>query len=241
MNNENLSIWKSVEQTDPSFTKSFSVGGYSGTSISGQYVYMRLTELFGPVGIGWGYEIIDERYDEGAPFVYKDVPMVDKTHTIHLRLWYVRDDKKGQIDGFGHTPYMYIKNDGSKVIVDSEAPKKSLTDAIKKCASLLGIGADIFMGLYDDKDYTQELRTQASLEKAEDRVQRELEIELERKEYIKSIMKLIGEATTKHMLEGVFKGAVRKLQLRKDDAGIIAITKAKDAAVERLSKSSEAA
>ena len=234
---DNLSIWESVEKTDPSFTKKFSVGGYYGTSISGQYVYMRLTEVFGPVGIGWGYEIVQERYDEGAPFVFNEIQMVQKTHTIHLRLWYVLvGNPKAFIDGFGHTPYLYSSGKGTAVTVDQEAPKKSLTDAIKKCASMLGIGADIFMGLHDDNDYMQELRNEVSLEKAEDKVQRELEIEMERKEYLQSVVKLIGETTTKAMLEGVFKGAVRKLSLRKDDSGIIMITKAKDAALERLNK-----
>ncbi|MFK8333452.1 hypothetical protein M2D63_026040, partial [Pseudomonas sp. BJa5] len=39
---------------------------------------------------------------------------------------------------------------------DGEAPKKSLTDAINNSLSMLGFRADVFLGIFDDRDYVQQ-------------------------------------------------------------------------------------
>jgi hypothetical protein len=50
--------------------------------------------------------------------------------------------------------------------VDDEAPKKSLTDAVGKCLSLLGFAADVHMGLWDGDKYTAEAAKQKPETKA---------------------------------------------------------------------------
>lgn len=228
MSTSNLKIWQAVEKTDPQFTKKFSVNGYSGTALSGQYIYMRLTEVFGPAGIGWGHRIVEERYDEGAPFMFGEQVMFEKTHTIRVQLWYLQDGQRGEIEEFGHTQYLYQKADKSRIIVDSEAPKKSLTDAIKKCASLLGVGADIYMGLHDLPEYVNELANESALEKAEDKVAEQERQAKERVEWMETTIRLIETCNRPHELGIIYKGAIRKLDLRKDERGKIAITKAFD-------------
>jgi hypothetical protein len=42
-----------------------------------------------------------------------------------------------------------------KLVVDEDAPKKSVTDALVKCASYLGFAGDIFSGMWDDSKYVQ--------------------------------------------------------------------------------------
>ncbi|STA84146.1 Uncharacterised protein [Citrobacter youngae] len=37
------------------------------TSINGTYMTMIATREFGPKGIGWGVDILEERFDDGAP------------------------------------------------------------------------------------------------------------------------------------------------------------------------------
>lgn len=67
MSKSNLEIWNRVHKTDPVFTKEFKgAGGFEGTSINSTYVFERATELWGPCGVGWGYEIIEERFDTGG-------------------------------------------------------------------------------------------------------------------------------------------------------------------------------
>ena len=65
-------------------------------------------------------------------------------------------EKKGEVFDFGHTPYKYWSQRNSKWICDPEVSKKSLTDAIKRCLSKLGICADVFLGEMDDAQYRQE-------------------------------------------------------------------------------------
>ncbi|WP_050298038.1 hypothetical protein, partial [Yersinia intermedia] len=72
---ENLHIWKSVQRTDPRFTKPVEGAGYVATSINAEYMFMRATEVFGPVGEGWGYTILEEKMLSGAPMseaIYDD-------------------------------------------------------------------------------------------------------------------------------------------------------------------------
>lgn len=43
-----------------------------------------------------------------------------------------------------------------KLLIDEDAPKKSVTDALIKCASYLGFAGDIFSGRWDDSKYVQQ-------------------------------------------------------------------------------------
>jgi hypothetical protein len=53
-------LWKRVFKTDERFTKAFTQNG-GGTSINGTYMTMLATREFGPKGIGWGVDILEER------------------------------------------------------------------------------------------------------------------------------------------------------------------------------------
>lgn len=144
---DNLDIWNRVYKTDAKFTKAFSNNG-GGTSINGTYMVMQATKVFGPQGINWGVEIIEERFDNGAPIlrpvrqqdgstIQEIIPngtggyLCEVNHTVKIRLWYKHGGKTGEVTSYGCTPYIYATNSG-KLFSDGEAPKKSLTDATKK-------------------------------------------------------------------------------------------------------------
>ncbi|CNC99148.1 hypothetical protein [Yersinia bercovieri] len=185
METENLSVWKQVQKTDEKYTKAFSNNG-GGTSINGTYMVMRATEIFGPIGIGWGYRIIEERFDKGAPIqetVMKDGKpagqrivsdaagnfVYELNHTVKIELWFMRDGVKGSIESYGCTPYLTKNKYG--LTTDGEAPKKSLTDATKKALSMLGFSADIFLGLFDDQEYRQEVKEEFAIKNASDKAE----------------------------------------------------------------------
>ena len=48
---------------------------------------------------------------------------------------------------------LYKKNGG----LDDEAPKKAMTDAMTKAFSHLGVSADVFLGLFDNNKYVEEM------------------------------------------------------------------------------------
>lgn len=182
---DNLGIWNRVYKTDAKFTKAFSNNG-GGTSINGTYMVMQATKVFGPHGINWGVEIIEERFDNGAPIMQSVkqqdgnfskviIPngiggyLCEVNHVAKIRLWYKHDGKTGEVLAYGCTPYISSTKNG--VVSDGEAPKKSLTDATKKALSQLGFSADVFLGLYDDLTYRQENDAEFALKNASEKAE----------------------------------------------------------------------
>lgn len=166
VDNSNLAIWQQVEETERSATKTSNFDGREITSINATYMVKQATKMFGPIGIGWGYEIVEERIDNGPP-IYKDGEILghEMEHTLRLKFWYMSGDKRGEFEHYGHTPFIQRSKWGP--YAQAEAPKKSLTDALKKCLSMLGFSADIFLGLYDDQNYVQAIELKQSIEKAD--------------------------------------------------------------------------
>lgn len=175
--NDNMRIWSSITKTDHQYTQSANVDGNKQTAVNGLYMVKLATEVLGPIGEGWGYKVLSERYDNTKPVmtvvggekqILKDGDSIvwEQNHTLVLELWH--GSRENTIQHFGHTKFRYMKSDGTKMIIDNEAPKKSLTDALKKCLSLIGVCADVYMGLFDDANYVNAASTENSLKKADD-------------------------------------------------------------------------
>ncbi len=145
MSEDNLKIWDAVQQTDPKYTKGFSKGGgFKGTAINATYQLKRATELWGPLGKDWGYEIVNSAFVPGGGG--------DIIHVLQIEFRH----PSGSFPAFGQTTFVGTNKNGQ--FTDEEAPKKSLTDAITKALSMLGFSADVFLGLYDDNKYVNDLR-----------------------------------------------------------------------------------
>ena len=64
---DNTRIWDQVNTTDPDATKKYTgAGGFKGTAIRPTYLMRKATEIFGPCGEGWGWNVLEDRFDEGA-------------------------------------------------------------------------------------------------------------------------------------------------------------------------------
>lgn len=144
---DNKALWLRVCVTDPKAVKPITGKQYSGNSPKPYWIVERLTEEFGPCGIGWGFNILNERIER-----FSDT---DTLHVAVVRLWYVMDGKRGELEQIGQTKASYTTNAG-KFMLDEDAPKKSVTDALVKCASYLGFAGDIFSGRWDDSKYVAE-------------------------------------------------------------------------------------
>lgn len=218
MTDKNMLIWDQVEKTDPSATKAATVSGQKITSISGQHMVKRATEIFGPVGIGWGWTVVEERFDKGGD-IRKDTGEVignEVGHTVRIRLWFMQDGQRGEVEQYGCTPFTYKSKWG--VTTDTEAPKKSLTDAIKKALAMLGFSADIFLGMFDDQDYVAAREAESSIAKAEDK---EAEIERQRQErleWLKGAIANMEVAPTAHALKLLHAKYVRDATRRNETA-----------------------
>lgn len=183
---KNRIIWDQVEKTDPFYTKQFSrTGGFRGTATNATYLAMRATEIFGPAGIGWGVEIVDEQIMQGAPIIIDGNPVAHELiHKVRAKLWYMLDGQRGEVIQFGQTQFVGRNKNG--LYTDEEASKKSLTDAMTKCLSLLGFAADIHSGRYDDNKYVNDLRAEFDKKRQEeesDKRAMELEASLQTAEH----------------------------------------------------------
>lgn len=195
---DNLELWNKVNTTNPEYTKSFNRGGgFKGTAINPIYQIRRATELFGPVGIGWGWEVLNEEIIKGAPlFSEKLVVGNELIHSLLVKVWYVYEEKRGEVVQYGATTLVGQNKYG--FFTDEETKKKSLTDAIGKALSCLGFSADIHLGLYDDNKYINDLKQQIAEKNYADK-ESEIESKLktlttegEIRDYFKSAMELLG-------------------------------------------------
>lgn len=238
----NMRIWDQVDTTDPSATKNFTgMGGFKGTAIKPTYLMRKATEVFGPCGEGWGWTVLDDRFDEGAPLQaptkeWPEAPRINaKLHTLKIQLWYLgKDGQKCTVEHYGHTPFVLLQ--GGKIITDWEAAKKSLTDAIGKCLQPLGFAADIHMGLFDDAAYVDAVRDEVALEKAEDRVEEEERQKQARLDYIAEVVNLLKGAQSANELKKIHDVAVRKLGARNDNKAVTRITREYDEQKPRFQK-----
>jgi hypothetical protein len=175
----NTALWEKVCTTDPNHTKEFNRGGgFKGTAINPTYQNLKATEVFGPVGMGWGWRIDKEDYIPGAIIQIKEGQQVQEiNHVLRVTVWYLVTPKfvelmpeaepflgqKCEVTHFGQTTFVGTNKYGP--FTDEEAPKKSLTDGISKCLSCLGFSADIHMGLYDSNKYVNDRKKEFGTEK----------------------------------------------------------------------------
>ena len=143
----NLDLWNRFADIDPAFTKPITGKDYRGTSPNPHYVIQCLTEMFGPVGVGYGWEV---EQDEFTP-IGEEV-----LHWCRIRFWHT--DRSNGFSAYGQTKALMKTKNGLRL--DEDAPKKSLTDAITKAASQIGIAANIFLGRWDDSKYVAEVNAE---------------------------------------------------------------------------------
>lgn len=141
----NKSIWDSVKVTNPSAVKKITGKSYQGNSPKPYWLIERATDIFGPIGIGWGVTVKSERFERMSE--------TDVLHVAVVSIWYVHEGKRSEtFEQMGGTKAAYMTSSG-KLMVDEDAGKKSVTDAMVKCLSMIGFCADIFSGMWDDSKY----------------------------------------------------------------------------------------
>jgi hypothetical protein len=155
---ENTALWDKLGKTDPAHTKGFTRGGgFKGTAIKPMWSYRRMTEEFGPVGKGWGIY---------APS-FQVVPGTDGETLVYctVSIWYEKPEQMSW--GVGGDKVVAKFSSGTKS--DDEAFKKAFTDAITNALKLIGVGADVHMGLFDDSKYVNEMKEEFAGEKRADK------------------------------------------------------------------------
>jgi hypothetical protein len=143
---DNLKLWKSVEKTNPKYTKQANVKGNKITSIAPQYQIMNVTERFGIYGQTWGFKSMD--------FDYTLVPSLGLV-VLHAIFYFPNGE-------FPIKNAISLFMDNAKTKVDDNFAKKIETDTLTKAISKLGFNADIFMGKFDDQRYLEDVTKEFS-------------------------------------------------------------------------------
>lgn len=142
----NMDLWNRVKVTDPSAVKKITGKPYQGDSPKPFWLIQRATEEFGPCGDGWGVEVKSEGFHR----------MTDKDvmHTAVVVVWYMKEGKRCAVEQMGQTKACYAKSGGG-MMLDEDAGKKSVTDGMVKCLSMIGFAGDIFSGQWNDSKYVE--------------------------------------------------------------------------------------
>lgn len=153
---DTLRIWNAVSKTDPAHTKRFKrAGGFEGTAVTPIYTDRKMTERFGPCGIGWGmseptFQLVNGSDGEVAVYCW-------------LALWYAENGTRSDpVYGVGGD--FAIKKNKYGLTADDEAFKKAYTDALGNAMKHLGMSADVHMGQHDDDKYVTQLRREIANE-----------------------------------------------------------------------------
>lgn len=149
---DHLNLWNKLGKTDPKHTKGFNrAGGFKGTAIKPIYTEQKMTEQFGPCGVGWG---IDEPK-------FQTVPGNDGQVAVYcwVSIWIKDGDTvSAPIHGVGGD--MVVVKQSAGLRTDDEAFKKAFTDAVGNAMKHLGMSADVHMGLFDDSKYVNDVRAE---------------------------------------------------------------------------------
>lgn len=158
-----MDIYNQVKEVPANAKKTIGAGRLKGfTDINPMWRIKKLTELFGPAGIGWYYETAEkwsEKVENGEILCF-----------VTVRLYIKQDEWSKPIEGTGGSKIASKEKAG--LYFDDEGYKKATTDALGNACKSLGIGADVWWES-DRTKYTAPKEETQGQKKAPDQVDKE--------------------------------------------------------------------
>lgn len=135
--NKNLELYEKLKTVPETAKKSFSNGRFSGTDINSMWRIKKLTEEFGPCGIGWHTKILNMWIEKG-----KDDELVAN---VKINLYYKKDGEWSKpVVGIGGNKLATFEKNKQAIYVSDECYKMAYTDAIGSACKMIGMGADVY-------------------------------------------------------------------------------------------------
>lgn len=134
---DNLLYYNAGRSVPPEAQKAFNNGKFSGTDINPMWRIKKLTELFGPCGVGWYVDEVTERCE-----IHGETSI----SIVNLNL-YIKVNGEWSKPIYGTGGNILLR----KGAASDEGYKMAYTDALSVACKALGIGADV----YFDKDKTK--------------------------------------------------------------------------------------
>lgn len=143
---ENLKFYEAFAEVPANAKKTITGGDLNGkTDINPMWRIKKLTEMFGPVGLGWKIAIerlwLEDRLG--------DEVIANAAITLQVKYNGIDGEWSDPIPGVGGNKA--LKKDKRGEVCNDEAYKMALTDAISVACKLIGIGANV----YWEKDATK--------------------------------------------------------------------------------------
>jgi len=139
-----IEIWNKNSDVNLKFTKKVNVPGKTPFTNIDTYELLRMaTEQFGSYGKGFGIKEMSwsERQVEDTTLLVLDsvffFPGGEFPYRTSLKSIY--------------------KAKAGYMVIDEDAPKKLITNTIAKCLSMIGFGASVYLGLWEDEIHMNEL------------------------------------------------------------------------------------
>jgi hypothetical protein len=148
----NLDTWNKLSQPPPNALRQIQGGRLKGkTDINPQWRYKAMTEVFGMCGVGWKYEVTskwaDDSASEGEIFAFADINL------------YIKQGEVWSEPIPGHGGSMLVAKESNGLRPRDEGYKMAIADALSVAMKMLGVGADVYAGLWDGSKYTSQQAT----------------------------------------------------------------------------------
>ena len=157
---DNMVIWQALENTPKEAQKEISAGRLKGfTDINPMWRLKRLSEVFGPCGIGWKYEVTNSYVLSGAN--------EEIAAFVDILLYYKQGGEWSEgVPGLGGS--MFVAKEKNGMHTSDECFKMALSDAIGTACKALGMSADIYFSKDRSKYTTAQEAPEVKMETVQD-------------------------------------------------------------------------
>ena len=217
---DNLRYYELLRKVPPHALKTIAAGRLKGFyDINPVWRIKAMTDVFGPCGVGWKYEIVkqwQETFVHGT-FVKetkegKETKEIKETKAFTNLNLYIKVDGEwsAPIPGTGGATILEINSKGYSYVND-EGYKMSLTDAMGVCMRSLGVAADVYFNK-DAQQFDTKYEQQSYVAQQQQKPQAQPAAAPKKPPVtIETIKEWIAKATTMANLEAIFKNTPPEL------------------------------
>lgn len=157
--NPNMRLYEQFRDVPENARTPIEGGRLAGkTSINTMWRLKRLTEVFGPVGLGWNYRVTGTRTEAlegGQKALFVDIAL--KYKEPETQQW------SEEIHGTGGN--VLVRHESrSGLYLNDDAYKMAVSDAISNACKLLGLGADVYFENDVENKYSQAVQAVSSIQ-----------------------------------------------------------------------------
>ena len=161
MKEDNLTIYNKIKEVPEEAQKKITGGRLNGmTDIKPMWRIEKLTEIFGPVGIGWFTKTKNKEIIDGANG--EKIAIVDIELYVNYKNFLDEDTEdtwSEAIEGSGGSSFIAKEKNG--LYTNDECFKMAYTDALSVACKSLGMGANVYWG---DSKYKTEITEEEARE-----------------------------------------------------------------------------